>query len=370
MRHVSAEDFSGLIGSIYGCALEPSLWPEVLTDLSWTMDFRMADLILAATPGFRSLLDITTGITADERATMFAHGEDAVLSWGPPGTLAALPLDTPLVRSAVNPAAAETRFVREQCLPLGFFDNLSILLSRDSAGFGVLSFDRHLDEGPVGEREIATARLFVPHLKRALVIGRLLEAQALERATWRAVLDALAVAVLLVGPDLRLLHANRAGEALLRSADPLRLRAGRVTASHGLAAALAAAVAAPPAAIGRRGLGIPARRCDGEELVVHVLPLGDADPLPDAAAALFVAPATGPPQPPMTAIAALFDLTPTEARVLELIGASHSNAETAAALGTAVSTVRTHLLRIFEKTRTHRQAHLVALLASFSLPVD
>ena len=40
-----------------------------------------------------------------------------------------------------------------------------------------------------------------------------------------------------------------------------------------------------------------------------------------------------------------------------------------AALGVAVSTVRTHLLRLFEKTGTHRQADLAALLASFSLPI-
>lgn len=39
------------------------------------------------------------------------------------------------------------------------------------------------------------------------------------------------------------------------------------------------------------------------------------------------------------------------------------------ALGIAVTTVRTHLLRLFEKTGTHRQVDLVALLASFTLPL-
>jgi DNA-binding CsgD family transcriptional regulator len=368
MRHIPAEDFSTLVGSIYDCALDPGLWPNVLTALCREMDFRMSSLILAADPYDRTLLDITVGITAEERAGMLALGREAVEAWGPPGTLAALPLETPLVRSVVNPRAGETRYVREACLPLGLFDNVSILFSRDSASFSVLSFGRHVDDGPVGAGELATARLFVPHLKRALVIGRLLEAQAVERATWRAVLDALSFAVLLVGLDLRLLHANRAGETLLRTADPLGLRAGRVSAPRSVAAALAAALAAPAIDLNRRGLGIPARRSDGEELVLHVLPLGAAAPLP-AAAAVFVAPAIHPPPAPLAALAALFDLTPTETRVLELIGAGRTNAETAAALGVALSTVRTHLLRLFEKTGTRRQADLVALLASFALPV-
>lgn len=358
-----------MIGSIYDCALNPALWSNTLPALCRRLNFRMASLILAANPGARSLLDITAGITEEQRVQMLAHSEAAVEAWGPPGTLAFLPLDTPLLRSVVNPAAGESRFVRELCLPLGFFDNLSIMFSRDSASFCVLSFGRHLDDGPVGESEIAAVRVFVPHLKRALAIRRLLEARAVERATYHAVLDTLAVAVLLVGPDLRLLHANCAGETMLRGGDPLGLHRGRVTAPKGLAAALQAALAVTPANIGRRGLGIPARACDGRELVLHLLPIVAASPLAGAVAAVFVAPALHPPPAPLAAVAALFELTPAEARVLELIAAGRSNATTADTLGIRVSTVRTHLLRIFAKTRTERRSELVSLLASFALPL-
>jgi DNA-binding CsgD family transcriptional regulator len=100
-----------------------------------------------------------------------------------------------------------------------------------------------------------------------------------------------------------------------------------------------------------------------------VLPLGEATPPANATAALFVAPAVQPPPPPLAAVAALFELTPSEARVLELVGAGRGNAEVAAALGVSVATVRTHLLHLFDKTGTHRQAELAALLASFSLPL-
>jgi len=369
MRPIAAEDFSTLVGSIYDCALDPALWPDTLTALCREMGFRMSSLVLATLPDPRPLLDITTGLSPEQRAPMLENGHAAIEAWGPPGTLARLPLDTPMVRSLFNPAAGESRYVRELCLPLGFFDSMSIMFARDATGFSVVSFGRHLDDGPIGPEEVETARLFVPHLKRALTIGRLLEARTIEAATHRAVLDGLAVAVLLLGADLRLLHGNRAGEALLRTGDPLGRRAGRLAAPRGVAAAIAAALAQPAARLNRRGLGIPARRSDGDELVLHLLPLGGSGPLPDAAAALFVAPAILPRPAPLEAIAELFDLTPTEARVLELVGRGRSGTEAAAALGIAISTARSHLLRVFEKTGTHRQADLVALLAAFSLPI-
>lgn len=371
MRPIPAEEFSNLVSSIYECALDPAGWTAVLEELAERMDFRMSSLILATTPirGALPLIDISTGITPEARASMLSHGQAAIDAWGPPGTFAALPLETPMIRSTVNPEAARTPYVQEQCLPLGFFDNMSIMFSRERESFCVVSFNRHLDEGAIGGEEVDLARLFVPHLKRALVISRLLEARTVERATFAAVLDGLAVAVLLVGPELRLLHANRAGEAMLRAGDPLGQRHGRLTAPNGLAAALRVALDAQPDGIGRRGLGIPARRADGEELVLHLLPLAETGTLPGARAAIFVAPAVAPRPAPLAAIAALFDLTPTEARVLELLGAGRTNAEVAVALGIAVSTVRTHLLRLFEKTGTHRQAELVALVNSFSLPL-
>jgi DNA-binding CsgD family transcriptional regulator len=142
------------------------------------------------------------------------------------------------------------------------------------------------------------------------------------------------------------------------------------------AAALGAAVrqaAENEAAIGKRGFGIPAPRADGAPSVLHVLPLrhGALRPglAPAAAAAIFVAPATLPPAAPSEALAAFFDLTKAEARVFERIAAGETQSGIARMLGVELSTVKTHLLRIFAKTGTRRQADLVKLGASLALPV-
>jgi len=369
MRPIPADEFSTLVGSIYDCALDPARWSPTLDAVAAAIRCQTACMVLHEMTGDRLLLDLFSGVPTDDVAALDAIAHLYPDRWGGAARYNALPPDAPSVLSRVNPAGCESRISQEWYEPRGLVDNLMIGFATVQGARTEIGFGRHRDEGLIGDDEIALARLFVPHLKRSLAIGRLLEARAVERATFAAVLDGLAFVVLLVGPDLRLLHANRAGEAMLRAGDTLGLRFGRVTAPGALATALQAALASPPADIGRRGLGIPARRSDGEELVLHILPLGDTNPLPEAAAALFVAPATCPRPAPLAAIAALFDLTPAEARVLERIAGGRTEAETAAALGIAPSTVHTHLLRLFDKSRTRRQADLVALVASFTLPI-
>lgn len=367
----SAEELSALIGTIYDCALDPSLWPSTLTALRERMAFLSATLAVVRMPNGDSLISAASGVDASWLEALAEYGPEIMEQWGGSMKVRDYPLGIPMVLSAVNPVALTpiNRYHRDICQPRGVIDSLSVGLLRDPTAFGAITFTRHETVGPVGEPEVELARLFIPHLRRAVTINRLLEARAVESATYEAVLDGLSVAVLLVAPDLKLVHTNVAGGILLRSGRPLGLRSGRVSGPASLTAALAVALTSELNNIGRRGLGIPARGEAGEELVLHVLPLSGAGPLQGATAAIFIAPSAVRPPPPLVAIASLFDLTPTESRVLELIGAGRTKGEISAALGIAISTVRTHLLRIFEKTRTHRQAELINLIASFSLPI-
>jgi DNA-binding CsgD family transcriptional regulator len=65
----------------------------------------------------------------------------------------------------------------------------------------------------------------------------------------------------------------------------------------------------------------------------------------------------------------MYKLTPAELRVLLAIVDVGGVPEVAAALGVAVTTVKTHLNRLFEKTGVGRQADLVKLVAGFSTPL-
>lgn len=72
---------------------------------------------------------------------------------------------------------------------------------------------------------------------------------------------------------------------------------------------------------------------------------------------------------PAEALAELYGLTLAESRVLEHIGQGETPQEAAERLGISLTTVKTHLQRIFAKTETTRQADLVRLVTRATPPV-
>jgi DNA-binding CsgD family transcriptional regulator len=66
------------------------------------------------------------------------------------------------------------------------------------------------------------------------------------------------------------------------------------------------------------------------------------------------------------AVAAHFELTPAELRVLFAIVEVGGVSQVAAVLGISEDTVKTHLRHVFAKTDTNRQADLVKLIAGYA----
>ena len=373
---LAAETLSDLIGSIYDCAVDPGLWPTTLTGLRQALDFKNAALTLMALPSGDTLLSVIDGVDPPWLDRMLGYSADVVEQWGGAEKLQALPLNEPAVLSWVNDRAnwAGNRYFVEWAVPQGIIDVMAIGLSRDTQMLGSIGMGRHGSAGAIGEREVDATRLLIPHLQRAVAISRLLELRSVVAQTFKSALDALPTAVVLVDADLRIVDANNVGQALLDSGDLIRSDRGRLVAtSPTAAAALAPAVRQAgenESEIGRRGFGIPARRADGAPCVLHVLPLqrGALRPglAPNAAAAIFIAPAASPKLAPSEALAALFDLTAAEVRVLSLLAAGMTLSAAARELGVRSSTVRTHLLRLFAKTGTHRQTDLIRLTTSLT----
>jgi DNA-binding CsgD family transcriptional regulator len=85
-----------------------------------------------------------------------------------------------------------------------------------------------------------------------------------------------------------------------------------------------------------------------------------------ACAIVFV---NDPEQPPCVdnqTLRQLFGLTDAECRVAIALCTGETLAEIAQSLGVRESTIKTHLLKVFEKTNTHRRVHLVKLLLALS----
>jgi DNA-binding NarL/FixJ family response regulator len=88
-----------------------------------------------------------------------------------------------------------------------------------------------------------------------------------------------------------------------------------------------------------------------------------------ATAAVFVADAGKPVDMPGDAMRLLYDLTPAEQRVFELLVAGRATNEIAETLGVLPGTVRTQIQRVFEKTGRHTRADLVRLSREIAQPV-
>src|SRR5215813_4308963 len=372
--------FSHAVECIYDCALDPARWPQAIRE------------VCAATRCMAGVIGVTDLITGAARLQqhwgygpgwlerMVQYGPEIAEIWSNIPDLHTRPLDEPVVmaRELDREVVQRNRYYNEWVRPQGIIDAIGLAVLRQRDRIGEFSLSRHESEGIVTERDIAVLRLLAPHIRRAVAISDVLDMQAMTIGTFEASLDLIGTGVVLVDADAAIIHANRAARTMLAAGSPIRsergaLRTDLTETSAALRAAIAKA-AGEEAAIGSAGIGVPAPQAEGEPALIHVLPLmrGDvrARIAPRASAALFITPAAaGVGPPPAAALAALFDLSVAEVRTLERLLTGDSPAEAADTLGIAVTTVRTHLAHIFDKTGVSRQADLIRLAAKFSPPV-
>ena len=272
----------------------------------------------------------------------------------------------------------QTRFYQEWGRPQGLVDFAAAVLDRTATGailFGVFRQSRH---GVVDDDTRWRMRQIVPHIRRAMLIGKALEFKTAEADAFAETLNGLSAGMFLVDQDGRIIHANASGHALLGEGAALckasdRMRPTDAAAARALKEIVAAASKADQAA-GIKGIAVPLRGRDGEPYAAHVLPLTSGTRRRvqahySAVAAVFIRKAEIETPSPPEVIAKHYQLTPTELRVLLAIVEIGGVRETSDALGVSESTVKTHLHRLFSKTGTSRQADLVKLVASFSSPL-
>lgn len=376
---IPAARFSELVGLIYDCAIDPARWPIAMEAIRLELDFHNATLDLILLPAGTALSNVVCNVPDRYHAVMAGAGPDVIEQWGGAEVVQSLPMDRPAVLSRVNPAfdydTTTNAYYLAFAKPQEIIDAMAIGLARDARAIGSLAFGRHMSAGPIGDREIAIAQMLVPHLQRAATINRMLEGAAIVREGLAATLDGVSVPIVLLGDGLEILHANPAGRRLLAEETLIRTVSGRIeAATPGASSAIASAVTQivrDESAIGRRGLGIPVAGPEGVAGALHVLPLGRsrAGGYQGAVAALFVADLDTPFVAPTEMAAALFDLTPAEARVFDHLVGGRSQTAVAAMLGVERSTVKTHLTRLYDKIGVRRQADLVRVAASLAIPV-
>jgi DNA-binding CsgD family transcriptional regulator/PAS domain-containing protein len=251
------------------------------------------------------------------------------------------------------------------------------VLDKSATGVALFGVFRHEHDGLVDDDTRRRMRLIVPHIRRAVLVGKLIDLKTAENATFADMLDGFSAGMCLVDRHGRIVHANAAGQAILDAGDFMSGTGGRIVARDGKIDKILreqfAAATAGDVAIGTEGIALPLTAQDGTRHVAHVLPLTAgarrlAGVAFSASAALFIRRvAIEMPSPPQV-IAQAYRLTPMELRVLLAIVEVGGVPEVAVALGVAETTIKTHLGNIFEKTGASRQADLVKIAVGFSTP--
>jgi DNA-binding CsgD family transcriptional regulator len=271
-----------------------------------------------------------------------------------------------------------SRFYQEWVRPQGIADLGAVVLEKSATGaalFGIFRQDRH---GVIDDEARWRLGRIVPHIRRAVLIGRAIELKTAEAATFADTLDGLAAGMFLVDAAGRIVHANASGRMLIAEGAALRAAGGKLVPTDPRAAqalgAIIAAAGAGDAALGRSGTALPLAASDGEQYAIHVLPLTSGARRQAgiglaAVAAVFIRKAAIDVASPPEIIASHYGLTPTELRVLLSAVQVGGVPEIADALGVGQPTVKTHLHNLFNKTGASRQADLVKLVAGYSSPL-
>jgi len=369
-------ELSDLIADIYDAALDASLWDIVLPRVTAYAGGQAAALL-----GKDVVTDEVTsfhyfGVTPEYMRAYL----DQYYRYDMFGVVEAMgfPLGEPITTVDIIPYEdfAAGRFFREWAEPQGWVDSAWVLLDRSTTGFGFFSVLRNGQSGLVDAETRHRLRLIAPHIRRAALIGNIIDLGHSQAESLASGLDLLRAAVFFVDAAGGVQHANAAGRAMLAARQPIGIEQGTLTATDLAASrALSAAIVAcglGDAALADRAVAIPLE--SAERHILHVLPLAEGSRRRGAVqgravAAVFVQKqqALRPAAPEI--IARSYGLTPSELRVLLAIVDVGGVPEVAAALGVAETTVRTHLARLYAKTGVGRQADLSRLVASFASPL-
>ncbi len=230
-----------------------------------------------------------------------------------------------------------------------------------------LSALRSRRSGPYTDAEQARLLALMPHLQTAFALHRRLHrAEALAAASL-SVLDGLPLGVVLLGPQARVLHANRRAQqvmqdsGLLRLGGDERLHASRaddqLQLQHAMRQAVTTGVGNPIHA----GRALRLRGLDGRQLHLLVTPLPQwASPFGQhAAGAVFVSDPSAQVQPLVNSLCSLYQLTLAEARLAQALVNGLTLQEYADRQAVSIHTVRSQFKSAALKVGVARQADFV-----------
>jgi DNA-binding CsgD family transcriptional regulator len=361
---------------LYAAVAAPELWPDAL------------DAIVASIRGAHGFLHagtvdsaLVTHVRVDERDVARITSPEALRMTEPFHRL------IPVGAVTRNQFLSDEEFARSRCYnelfrPLHGFHSLHLSQANPTPSFTMtICRDQHADN--FAASELATVSAIEPHLATALALRhRLGVAEQWSHGLARA-LERLDTGVILTDAGARPVFANARARRILYDGDGMSHQGDAlIAATPGATQALRQALLCASGARNSNGM-----RSDSAEqhlrlerpsgrapLLLAILPVWRLDlasgGLPAPRAAVFVTESDAAGTIDRNAVADTFRLTRREAEVAVLLATGSDLRDIAAQLGLGLSTVRTHLKRVFHKTDVRSQTALMALIRGFVAPFE
>ncbi len=369
---VSVSNFSQLVSSIYAAAVTTGRWDETLAEVVDAFDGTGGALAIAQAAPDMAEIQVNVGTdAAAKRAYNEYYGRldhvAAAIERSPAGLVHT---GTELVLPHMN-----SEFHVDWIRPNDFGDGVFVRLTNGAVCEWLAVAAPHRSE-PFGTPErVRLMSQLVPHLQQAIHTQGKLSNLARRQTDLAGAIESVPNGMVIVGPGCRVLHLNSAAEAVLSAGDGLDIdSSGSISApvaraDRELRRLVCRALGEGPSAIPSGGITLCPRPSGLRAYAVHVIPLGRATAGLDSAAAtalvLVIDPAREP-EPTAAVLRRLYGLTSTEADVALRVLRCEGLNPVADELSVSLTTIRTHLQHVFDKTGTHRQAELVRLLLAIS----
>lgn len=358
---VTLDELSRIVSGIYAAVITPERWDMTIADIGRAFDSGGALVVTDGTARILKHAAIPTEAAASY-AAYFAPLDHVLraVETGPVG----------IVRPGAELMWSYQRseFTADWARPNGFDDGMFVRLNdapvTTSLALATAKQSKRFDTA----ENVALVHHLVPHLQQALRMQIHLDDLTHRGGDLAGASESVRQAIVVVAPGRRPVYTNSAAERVLSSDDGLRIHRGRLEAATPRAdAQLQDAIAAalnPDNLDCCAGSFVCARPSGRRPYIVHVLPIDQTTITPPRNGRVIVVIVDPEPQPepPPMLLQRLFGLTKSEAQIAVMVTRAEGLKPIAEELSVSVTTVKTHLQHVFDKTGTHRQAELVRLV--------
>jgi DNA-binding CsgD family transcriptional regulator len=321
-----------------------------------------------------------TGLMAGAIAARFGVDEHGLRHWSTPeGAQIAAPMNekVPIGRAVCWPEFTpdrdweRTAYYNELVRPMSGFYGIAIRQAQPGCSFLVVVC-RGRNRKPFADAEVAAMHRLLPHVTTAVELGCRLRAAEAQSAGLARALDRLKGGVILTDAAGLPCFVNEHAAHILDEEDGLLLNVTGLAAltprmTDQLRRIVVKLATNPDAARSDLRIERPSGR---RPLILSLQPVWHMDlPMTGFAAprvAIFIKDTAAADTVDPLLLPATYDLTRRENEVATLLASGLALEEIADRLEISIETVRSHLKRIFDKTGTHNQAALVALVRGIS----